>query len=165
MEGGGLVVLPRRNFGRICAELWYSGPTWTKNSAYRTVPFLDCWVLEWYWYYYQLFWKFTKGIGCWKVGCIPSECFELTQKPFFNKWYMIGLSATDSSRKYISLIIASGPREVYSLKWWKNKHSKSIAKTIQVPYWLQQIFQEAYLLQKHLKRAQVIPDLYYVDTN
>ena len=36
---GGLVVLPRRNFGRICAELWYSGPTWTKNSAYRTVPF------------------------------------------------------------------------------------------------------------------------------
>ena len=47
MEGGGLVVLPRRNFGRICAELWYSGPTWTKNSAYRTViRFLDFWVLE-----------------------------------------------------------------------------------------------------------------------
>ena len=46
MEGGGLLVLPRRNFGRICAELWYSGPTWTKNSAYRTVPFLDFWVLE-----------------------------------------------------------------------------------------------------------------------
>ena len=31
MEGGGLVVLPRRNFGRICAELRYSGPTWTKT--------------------------------------------------------------------------------------------------------------------------------------
>ena len=26
---GGLVVLPRRNFGRLCAELLYSGPTWT----------------------------------------------------------------------------------------------------------------------------------------
>ena len=67
---GGLVVLPRRNLGRICAKLWYSGPTWTKNSAYRTVPFLDFWVLGWYWNYYQLFWKFMKGIGCWRVGCI-----------------------------------------------------------------------------------------------
>ena len=79
---GGLVVLPRRNFGRICAELWYSGPTWTKNSAYRTVPFLDFWVLEWYWNYNQLFRKLMKGIGCWIVGCIPFECFELTQKLF-----------------------------------------------------------------------------------
>ena len=43
MEGGGRVVLRRRNFGRICAELWYSGPTWTNNSAYRTVPFF--WLL------------------------------------------------------------------------------------------------------------------------
>ena len=25
-----------------------------------------------------------KGIGCWIVGCIPSECFELTQY-FLNK--------------------------------------------------------------------------------
>ena len=65
-----------------CAELWYFGPTWTKNSAYRTVPFLDFWVLEWYWNYNQLFWKLMKGIGCWIVGCIPSECFELTQKRF-----------------------------------------------------------------------------------
>ena len=32
---------PGWNYGRICAELWYSGPTWTKKSAYRTVPFLD----------------------------------------------------------------------------------------------------------------------------
>ena len=80
--GGGLVVLPRRNFDRIYAELWYSGPTWTKNSTYRTVPFLDVWVLEWYWNYNQLFWKLMKGIGCWIVGCIPSECFELTQKLF-----------------------------------------------------------------------------------
>ena len=73
MEGGGLVVLPRRNFGRICAELWYSGPTFLdKNSANRTVPFLDFWVLEWYWNYNQLLWKLMKGIGCWIVGCIPS---------------------------------------------------------------------------------------------
>ena len=77
---GGLVVLPRRNFGRICAELWYSGPTWTKNSSYRTVPFLDFWELEWNWNYNQLFWKLMKWIGCWIFGCIPSECFELTQK-------------------------------------------------------------------------------------
>ena len=73
---------PRRNFGRICAELWYSGPTWTKNSAYMTVPFLDFLVLEWYWNYNQLFWKLTKGIGCLIVGCILSEFFELTQKLF-----------------------------------------------------------------------------------
>ena len=85
MEGGGLVDLPRRNFGRICAELCYSGPTWTKNSAYRTVPFLDFWVLEWYWNDNQLFWKFMKGIGYLIVGCLPSECFELTQKLFFTK--------------------------------------------------------------------------------
>ena len=26
-----------------------------------------------------------KGIGCWIVDCIPSECFELTQK-LLNKW-------------------------------------------------------------------------------
>ena len=64
----GLVVLPRRNFGRIRAELWYSWPTWTKNSAYRTVPFLDVWVLECYWNYNQLFWKLKKEIGCWIVG-------------------------------------------------------------------------------------------------
>ena len=80
--GGGLVVLAWRNFGKICAELWNSWPTWTKNSAYRTVPFLDFWVLEWYWNYNQLFWKLMKGIGCWIVGWIPSECFELTQKLF-----------------------------------------------------------------------------------
>ena len=79
MEGGeGLVVLPRRNFGRLCAELRYSGPTWTKNCAYRTVPFLDFGVLEWYWNYNQIFWKLMKGIWCWIVGCIPSECSELT---------------------------------------------------------------------------------------
>ena len=78
----GLVILPRRNFGRICAELWYSGPTWTKNSAHRAVPFLDFWVLEWYWNYNQLFWKLMKGIGCWIVGCIHSACFELTKKLF-----------------------------------------------------------------------------------
>ena len=41
-RGRCMVVLPQRNFGRICAELW------TKNSAYRTVPILDFWVLEWY---------------------------------------------------------------------------------------------------------------------
>ena len=70
---GGLVFLPRRNFGRICAELWYSGPTWKKNSAYRTIPFLvRLWVLKWYWNYNQLFWKLMKGIGCWIVGCIHS---------------------------------------------------------------------------------------------
>ena len=79
---GGFVVLPRRNFGRICAELSYSELTWTKNSAYTTVPFLDFWILEWYWNYNRLFWKLMKGIGCWIVGCIPSECFELTQKLF-----------------------------------------------------------------------------------
>ena len=73
---------PQRKFGRICAELRYSEPTWTKNSAYRTVPFLDFWVLEWYWNYKWLFWKLMKGIGCWIVSCIPSECFELTQKLF-----------------------------------------------------------------------------------
>ena len=87
MEGGGGGVWwssPRRNFGRICAELWYSGPTWTKNSAYRTVPFLDFLVLECYWNYNQLFWKLMKGIGCWIVGFIPLECFEQTQKLF--KW-------------------------------------------------------------------------------
>ena len=78
MEGGGMVVLPRRNFGRICEELWYFGPTWTKNSANRTVSFLDFCVLEWYWNYNQLFWKLMKRIGCWIVGCIPSEFFELT---------------------------------------------------------------------------------------
>ena len=48
MEGGGSGGPPQRNFGRICAEVGYSGPTWTKNSAYRKVPFLDFWVLEWY---------------------------------------------------------------------------------------------------------------------
>ena len=84
MEGGGSGSPPRRNFGRIYAELWYSGTTWTKNSAYRTVTFLDFGVLEWYWNYNQLFWKLMKGIGCWIVGCIASECFELTQKLF--KW-------------------------------------------------------------------------------
>ena len=42
-KGGVWWSLPRINFGTICAELWYSGPTWTKNSAYRTVPFLDFW--------------------------------------------------------------------------------------------------------------------------
>ena len=73
---------PLEKFDRICAELWYSGPTWTKNSAYRTVPFLDFWVLEWYWNYNQLFWKLMKGIRCWIVGCIPSEWFELTQNFF-----------------------------------------------------------------------------------
>ena len=86
MEGGGGGVWwstpGGRNFGRICAELWFSEPTWTKNSAYRTVPFLDFWVLEWYWNYNRLFWKLMKSIGCWMVGCIPSECFELTHKLF-----------------------------------------------------------------------------------
>ena len=82
MEGGGLVVLHQRNFGTIYAELWYSGPTWAKDSSYRTATFLDFWVLEWYWNYIQLFWKLMKGVGCWIVGCIPSECFELTQKLF-----------------------------------------------------------------------------------
>ena len=47
----------------------------------------------------------------------------------------------------------------------KNKHSESIAKAIQVPYRPQQIFQEAKLLQKQIKGAQVIPNLYHVDTN
>ena len=87
---GRLVVLPRRNFGRIYAELWCSGLIWTKNSAYRTVPFLDFWVLdcpEWYWNYNQLFWKLMKGIGCWINGCIPSECFEVTHKLFkLTRW-------------------------------------------------------------------------------
>ena len=83
-EGRGLAVFPRINFGRIYAELWYSGPTWTKNSAYRTVTFLDFWVREWYQNYNQLFRKLMKGIACWIVGCIPPECFELTQKLF--KW-------------------------------------------------------------------------------
>ena len=46
-----------------------------------------------------------------------------------------------------------------------NKHSETIAKAIQVPYQPQQIFQEALLLQKQIKGAQVIPNLYYVDTN
>ena len=46
-----------------------------------------------------------------------------------------------------------------------NKHSESIAKAIQVPYRPQQIFQEAKLLQKQIKGAQVIPNLYHVDTN
>ena len=85
--GSGGLPPPRRNFGRICAELWYCGPTWTKNSAYRTVPFLDFWVLEWYWNYNQLFWKWMKGIGCWIVGCTPSECFELTENLFkYMRW-------------------------------------------------------------------------------
>ena len=88
MEGGGGVSSgpPRRNCGRICAELWYSEPTWTENSAYWTVPFLDFWVLEWYWNYNWLFWKLMEGIGCWIVGCIPSECFEQTPIFFLNKW-------------------------------------------------------------------------------
>ena len=68
MEGGGLVVLPWRNFGRICAELWYSEPTWTKNSAYWAVPFLDFWVLELYWNYNWLFWKLMKREEDWMLN-------------------------------------------------------------------------------------------------
>ena len=76
-KGGVWWSSPGKKFGRICAELWYSGPTWTENSSYRTVPFLEFWILEWYWNYNQLFWKLMKGTGCWILGCIPSECFEL----------------------------------------------------------------------------------------
>ena len=49
--------------------------------------------------------------------------------------------------------------------YMKDKHSESIAKAIQVPYRPQQIFQKAWLLQKQIKGAQTIPDMYYVDTN
>ena len=106
--GGGLVVPSPRYFGRLCAKLWYSGPTWTKNCAYRTVPFLDFGVLEWYWNYNQLFWKLMKGIGCCIVGCIPSECFKLTQK-LLDKWveiirtfefeFVVSWLASEASRK------------------------------------------------------------------
>ena len=41
MEGGrGLVVLPLRHFGRICAELWYSGPTGRKTLTTGQFLFL-----------------------------------------------------------------------------------------------------------------------------
>ena len=74
---GCLFVLPRRNFCRICTELWYSEPTLTK-----TLPTGQFLFLTFGYWYNRLFWKLMKGIGCWIVGCIPSEWFELTQKLF-----------------------------------------------------------------------------------
>ena len=57
---------------------WRKGVWWSSPGEILVEYVQNCDILD------QLGQKLClqKGIGCWTVGCIPSECFELTQKLF-----------------------------------------------------------------------------------